>query len=99
MGCAAGGVHAALFSLFFSLLSARRVRENKVAIEEMKQLQEQLYQCYFRHAPDHYSQCKDLAMDYHRRLNWQDNIPPAGFADSESRLRRTDDGGLTFERK
>ena len=75
------------------------MRENKVAIEEMKQLQEQLYQCYFRHAPDHYSQCKDLAMDYHRRLNWQDNIPPAGFADSESRLRRTDDGGLTFERK
>ena len=76
-----------------------RVRENKVAIEEMKQMQEQLYQCYFRNAPDHYSKCKDLAVAYHERLNWDNNIPPAGFANSESRLRRTDEGALTFERK
>merc|ERR1711916_31922 len=76
----------------------QRVREAKVAVEEMRQLQEQLFQCYYRYAPDHYTKCKDLATDYYQRLRWEEGIPPAGFEDAHTRLRREEGGGISFER-
>jgi hypothetical protein len=61
-------------------------------------LQEELFKCYYRNAPDHYSKCKDLAVEYKRRLEMPHNIPPVGY-DSVCRLRRTEDGGLTYQKK
>lgn len=75
------------------------MREAKIAIEEMRVLQEQLFQCYYKNAPDHYTKCQDLATEYRRRLDWSHNLPPVGYANSECRLRRANDGELVFERK
>jgi hypothetical protein len=70
----------------------------KVAIEELRVLQEQLFQCYYRHAPDHYTACKDLATEYKSRVVMSHSIPSSGH-DSVSRLRRTTEGSLVVDRK
>ncbi len=77
----------------------QRVREVKIAVEEVRVLQEELFKCYHRHAPDHYHMCKDLAMEYKRRIRQDNLIPPVGYPASTSRLRRTEDGKLVYEHK
>ncbi len=76
----------------------QRAREVKVAVEELRVLQERLFQCYYRNAPDHYTACKDLATQYKQRVSMAHNIPPAGY-DSVSRLRRTPEGSVVIDRK
>ncbi len=60
----------------------------------MRVLQEKLFKCFYRTAPDHYTMCSDLARVYKERLDWgPTSLPPLGYADSQCKLRRTPDGG------
>lgn len=63
----------------------------------MRVLQEKLFRCYYRHAPDHYTACGELARQYKERLDWgPTSLPPVDYANSQCRLRRTPDGDFTM---
>ena len=53
------------------------VREQFVALEELKMLREQLRACYERHGVDHLTKCEKLSKAYIRRLRFPNYIPPA----------------------
>jgi len=74
------------------------VRERKIAIEEMRILQEEMFKCYYASAPDHHTKCKHLVDEYKERLSWPYYIPPTGYdGETTTRLRRSKDGSYEMK--
>jgi hypothetical protein len=47
----------------------QRTREQIIAVQEMRMLQEEISKCYFKHRVNHYKNCRDLSVEYIRRLS------------------------------